>query len=1332
MNTLATGKKTIQPVSGLSFSAARNGLLQRKCACGQHTVAGGGCSECDKHKAALQRKASSSEASNAVPPIVSEVQRSPGQPLDTATRSFFEPHFGHDFSQVRVHTDAKSAEAARSVNALAYTVGNDIVLGGEQYSPGTMAGKKLLAHELTHVVQQGAADSPRVQREIDAPETGINANGEVAGKIEHGSVQQAQFKRATSIGRADDPLERQADLVAERVCSTTNQDSYSARNPLPDAKTETGRNTQVGVARGFSLSATNSGVLQRQPPKTPQPTPTTPQPTPTTPQPQPATPQTTPRTVSTGPFVYEYKAIRKGKESVCKEKAAENEVDMPVLVFAPATIKSSTVDLFVFFHGNRADLGGRTASGVGSKAQGDEKMTDLLHLDEAISGTDRVAIAPQAPKTCKFSTGKNAWLFDQFSQWHEVFKKKSFDDLISLVLKNLTATKGLTTPLTAGVMHVAGHSGGGQGIVESTNVKGGAKGFADKIQDVTLQDAGYGDTWETMMDWFFQGTPEKTVRVLISPTDQVKTRKVLVKIKSAIADMNKAGTFQITEEKIPKPQDQKPLPGGFIIESKWVAKKGSTPQGTIIVFFTPKGGHYETSYASMAAAAAAQPSATDDFLGTVKAGGLYRVLPTSGYANKKLPVFEKSDLKKKVKDRLVAVDTKVWVVDVEKVYPFNAKIEDENHKDLGWISLIHLGPVAASAQPTPPPPAKPTTPATPPAKVQPKRAALFGVKGKSDLGPGSAVPALVDDVLHSSGQPLDASTRAFMEPRFGHDFSRVRVHTDPQAQDSARIVDALAYTLGNDVVFGAGQFSPATTPGRRLLAHELTHVVQQQSGSVSDGAVAPSQSDDPFEREADQVATAIANGSAQSASVQQRAASPFLGRANTRETAAVLRQGKVAKTGLQFFPLQVTSTRIGPVSGEGGMADKTRNNLLVIVGPNMSIRRIADLLLPLWNSATPFTPAGTSAPLANPPLTTDVLARGLLVYNQFDLSVVSQPAPSMKGWAGGRRFALPVEVDASGDAIVNSESIQELASEFDPAWEPLLDQAAVGVTAPGAFSLYQDTTAFLAANSDAASRGLGLAARAIRNPVEALPLETAIFNKLGTSRFDVALAFMDSTVNQDIALLASQRAGAGIIGIIRTALGAAPATLSTSQQESLTRANLMLGLVKTAVARDPNPAQTCPVTPVTPLTDADALTMEGGATLIWNNTAAALQPAANELVTLILAERGGTASIESAYRPRAYQSHLFEVWDKARDLRGNSSMECAAVRTAVNQEMTHHELHVDRLVGRTSNHTAGRAVDISWTLPNAANEETTIDALAIQAGLRHRLHAADRPHFELP
>jgi Domain of unknown function (DUF4157) len=93
----------------------------------------------------------------------------------------------------------------------------------------------------------------------------------------------------------------------------------------------------------------------------------------------------------------------------------------------------------------------------------------------------------------------------------------------------------------------------------------------------------------------------------------------------------------------------------------------------------------------------------------------------------------------------------------------------------------------------------------------------------------SEAPDFVHEVLHSSGQPLDELTRTFMGRQFGHDFSRVRVHTDEKATRAASALQAHAFTLGRDIFFGQGEFAPFSQNGRRLLAHELTHVVQQRS-----------------------------------------------------------------------------------------------------------------------------------------------------------------------------------------------------------------------------------------------------------------------------------------------------------------------------------------------------------------------------------------------------------------------------------------------------------------------------------------------------------------------
>lgn len=111
------------------------------------------------------------------------------------------------------------------------------------------------------------------------------------------------------------------------------------------------------------------------------------------------------------------------------------------------------------------------------------------------------------------------------------------------------------------------------------------------------------------------------------------------------------------------------------------------------------------------------------------------------------------------------------------------------------------------------------------------------VQRKDNGGGSAAVPDSVYRTISSAGSQMDPHTQQFMESRFDRDFSNVQIHTDAQAQQSARSINALAYTVGNHVVFGNGQYAPSTTEGKKLLAHELTHVVQQDMAKQSDAQV---------------------------------------------------------------------------------------------------------------------------------------------------------------------------------------------------------------------------------------------------------------------------------------------------------------------------------------------------------------------------------------------------------------------------------------------------------------------------------------------------------------
>jgi hypothetical protein len=137
----------------------------------------GACTEDDESCAAksgkmapIQRSADGTgERSDGVASelVSSVLHQESGEPLDAATRAFFEPRFGHDFSSVRLHTGAHASASAQAIQALAYTAGPNIVLDASRVQPESPAGRHLLAHELTHVVQQGSAARTRVQRIVE-------------------------------------------------------------------------------------------------------------------------------------------------------------------------------------------------------------------------------------------------------------------------------------------------------------------------------------------------------------------------------------------------------------------------------------------------------------------------------------------------------------------------------------------------------------------------------------------------------------------------------------------------------------------------------------------------------------------------------------------------------------------------------------------------------------------------------------------------------------------------------------------------------------------------------------------------------------------------------------------------------------------------------------------------------------------------------------------------------------------------------------------------------------------------------------------------------------
>lgn len=203
INTAASLQKTATKPQHVNNTSHVSLLLQRKLACDGSPGLAGEC-PCKKKKLGLQRKSMNQAEPTEIPHIVHEVLQSPGQPLYHATRAFMEPRFGHDFSLVRVHRDAKAAESARSVGAKAYTIGQHIVFADGLYAPHTLRGEKLLAHELTHVVQRrfGIDGSEKeLEARADAQEhfTILSPMGYRTGSQSHRQRIQLKPDRITSI-----------------------------------------------------------------------------------------------------------------------------------------------------------------------------------------------------------------------------------------------------------------------------------------------------------------------------------------------------------------------------------------------------------------------------------------------------------------------------------------------------------------------------------------------------------------------------------------------------------------------------------------------------------------------------------------------------------------------------------------------------------------------------------------------------------------------------------------------------------------------------------------------------------------------------------------------------------------------------------------------------------------------------------------------------------------------------------------------------------------------------------------------------------------------------
>ena len=253
--------------------------------------------------------------------------------------------------------------------------------------------------------------------------------------------------------------------------------------------------------------------------------------------------------------------------------------------------------------------------------------------------------------------------------------------------------------------------------------------------------------------------------------------------------------------------------------------------------------------------------------------------------------------------------------------------------------------------------------------------------GAAKAAAGEA-PGIVHDVLRSSGQPLDGATRAVMECHFGHDFSQVRVHSSIDAALSAQALNAHAYTVGSHIVFGSGRFAPGSQDGRRLLAHELAHVVQQsaaptqtkqlqrQNGGdgASDMAPAQAETSGPQKELAEMVATlrdAIASQGVDPSADPEPTAAPNT-KAGLLQTLAILEA--LLATGTPEKQQAVIDS-IHQASSTAGSKPMAQQKSVSISNPGDPLEQEADAAAESVLSRVAYVPRLSRVPVDGPALT---------------------------------------------------------------------------------------------------------------------------------------------------------------------------------------------------------------------------------------------------------------------------------------------------------------------------------------------------------------------------
>jgi len=840
-----------QEAAGQARAAGRSGLLQRKCACGGGAGAGpgGNCSDCDRKRLSRKTRHASHAAPSrpprrpseidTPPPIVEQVlASSSGLPLDAETRALMESRLGHDFGRVRVHTDARAAASAESVNALAYTVGQQVVFGAGQYRPDTQAGRRLLAHELAHTVQQGdggrggfhgkleiGSPDSADEREADRAAEAVEGPAAVGPKLPGGargapSVLRRKTGDAGSWWRGlfssllfgtfwfpDSWLQEYLQKLDETGDIEGDPDSDDKAREIVNTWREGGSKFVLTARRkallihemldGPTMGADEDAILE----------------------------------LLERSYNFELSYIFGTEGGITAKRLGEDVPDEPGDRLFEFYVRRFIGARTAVLAGDIRPMGApQVPLGVELPPVGATQWTDVNYEDgttgwnpECVMGIlcqQDSAIIKQLPSLdVKIidDIEVRQWSFDgeswKHAEAHPGGLNKADKKLIGVV-KRSTCNYAAQT-----MFHEVHHQNQHADVKETV---------------FTMEVDAYTETEKWAIE---RGLPEevkdisKSLRTTNKQGQEIPSSKA---IEKKVEEIYGGPTPAPGEQKTggqAESEEGKQAGGKEGEKAKEVVgqvKGHEKPKTTLVKVpgrdeLVPRPSRKGDKYLEDPPKITnAQPIPRDVWK-----------CPKEKPKDEKAVTLQRSANSPEVPDAVPPVVNEGLTSPGQSLDAATCECEDclcgRPHGLQAHLNISRPGDrfeaeadriadrvVRAPDQFT-------HSPA--PSLQRQAVSATAAVAGEV-----TGAPPVVQEVLDSPGQPLDAATRSFMEARFGHDFGRVRVHAGARADASARAVDARAYTVGRDIVFAEGRYEPGTDAGRRLLAHELTHVLQQTGG----------------------------------------------------------------------------------------------------------------------------------------------------------------------------------------------------------------------------------------------------------------------------------------------------------------------------------------------------------------------------------------------------------------------------------------------------------------------------------------------------------------------